>query len=82
MPVSTPVVAPSSPSAAPMPDIRHVDEELGRLAQDRHDFAEFFRAATGSLSLAAGVDHRFVEISEDLDCLVFWSPARYSRERD
>jgi mannose-6-phosphate isomerase-like protein (cupin superfamily) len=26
--------------------------------------------------VAAGVDHRFVEIAEDLDVLVFWSPAR------
>jgi mannose-6-phosphate isomerase-like protein (cupin superfamily) len=26
--------------------------------------------------VAAGVDHRFAEIAEDLDVLVFWSPAR------
>ena len=94
------------------------------LAQDRHEFAEFFRSPSGSLSLtvarwpagsvddqqphtedevyyvvagraqltvngeptpvesgsvafvAAGVEHRFIEITEDLEVLVFWSPAR------
>jgi quercetin dioxygenase-like cupin family protein len=96
------------------------------LAVDEHDFAEFFRAPTGTLSLtvarwpagsvddqqphtedevyyvaagrgvltigeetvpvgpgsvafvAAGVEHRFGRISEDLEVLVFWSPARRS----
>ena len=28
--------------------------------------------------VAAGVDHRFSEIAEDLEVLVFWSPARGS----
>ncbi len=102
------------------------DEELARLDADRHDFAEFFRSPSGSLSLtiarwpagstddqrphtedevylvlrgrgrlviaddvadvgpgsvafvAAGVDHRFVDIAEDLDVVVFWSPARHA----
>lgn len=97
-----------------------------RLAADRHDFTEFFRAPSGGLSLtvarwpagsvddqqphtedevyyvwsgravltvgderltvepgslafvAAGVEHRFSEISEDLETLVFWSPARHT----
>lgn len=97
-----------------------------RLAVDRHDFAEFFRAPSGGLSLtiarwpagsvddqqphtedevyyvcsgravltvgdariavepgsvafvAAGIDHRFIEITEDLLTLVFWSPARHT----
>lgn len=31
--------------------------------------------------VAAGVEHRFVEISEDLETLVFWSPARHAAER-
>jgi quercetin dioxygenase-like cupin family protein len=101
----------------------HVDEQLGSLAADHHDFAEFFRSPSGSLSLtvarwpanstddqqphtedevyyvvrgvarlvvdedwtdvrpgtvafvAAGVAHRFIEIAEDLEVLVFWSPA-------
>ena len=109
-----------------MADVRHVRAELGRLATGHHDFAEFFRSPSGSLSLtiarwpagaiddqqphtedevyhviagratlvigderapvepgsvafvAAGVDHRFVEIEEDLEVLVFWSPARHS----
>ena len=30
--------------------------------------------------VAAGVEHRFVDITEDLDVLVFWSPARHTRE--
>jgi quercetin dioxygenase-like cupin family protein len=28
--------------------------------------------------VAAGVEHRFVDISEDLEVLVFWSPARHT----
>ena len=99
---------------------------VARLAANRHDFAEFFRAPSGTLSLtvarwpagsadeqqphsedevyyvasgrgtltignevvevmpgsvafvAAGVDHRFGDISEDLEVLVFWSPARHT----
>jgi len=99
-------------------------EQLARLAANHHDFAEFFRAPSGSLSLtvarwpagtiddqqphtedeiyyvsagravltvgderedvgpgsvvfvAAGVEHRFSDIVEDLVTLVFWSPAR------
>jgi mannose-6-phosphate isomerase-like protein (cupin superfamily) len=109
-----------------MPDVSDVAEQLARL--DEHDFAEFFRSPTGSLSLtiarwpagavdsqqphtedevyyvvrgraglvidgtradvgpgsvafvAAGVEHRFVDITEDLDVLVFWSPARHTNE--
>ena len=35
--------------------------------------------APGSVAfVAAGVDHRFVDISEDLETLVFWSPARHT----
>ena len=34
--------------------------------------------AAGSVAfVAAGVDHRFVEIEEDLETLVIWSPARH-----
>jgi mannose-6-phosphate isomerase-like protein (cupin superfamily) len=102
-------------------DLHDLAAALGR---DRHEFAEFFRSPSGSLSLtvarwpagsvddqephaedevyyvvsgraqltvngeptpvepgsvafvAAGVEHRFIEIAEDLDVLVFWSPAR------
>ena len=101
-------------------------ELVNGLASDRHDFAEFFRSPSGSLSLtiarwparsvddqqphtedevyyvragravltigeerinvepgslafvAAGVEHRFSEITEDLETLVFWSPARHT----
>jgi mannose-6-phosphate isomerase-like protein (cupin superfamily) len=111
-----------------MPDVSDVAELLAGLRQDDHDFAEFFRSPTGSLSLtiarwpagsvdtqrphtedevyhvirgqaalvvdgersdigagsvafvASGVDHRFVDIAEDLEVLVFWSPARHSNE--
>jgi mannose-6-phosphate isomerase-like protein (cupin superfamily) len=109
-----------------MPDSFSTAEHLGRLATAGHDFAEFFRAPSGSLSLtiarwaadwiddqtphtedevyyviagratldvggeptavvpgsvvfvAAGVEHRFRDIAEDLEVLVFWSPARHS----
>ncbi len=109
-----------------MADAFDLADLVGRLATDRHDFAEFFRAPTGTLSLtvarwpagsvddqqphtedevyyvasgrgtltigdevvevrpgsvayvAAGVEHRFGDISEDLEVLVFWSPARHS----
>jgi hypothetical protein len=32
--------------------------------------------------VAAGVEHRFSEIREDLEVLVFWSPARARPEAD
>jgi mannose-6-phosphate isomerase-like protein (cupin superfamily) len=105
-------------------DAFSADVLLTRLARDRHDFTEFFRSPTGSLSLtiarwptgsvddqqphtedevyyvvrgsarlvigdattpvgpgsiafvAAGVEHRFADILEDLEVVVFWSPAR------
>jgi mannose-6-phosphate isomerase-like protein (cupin superfamily) len=105
-------------------DAFRLADVAGRLAGDRHDFAEFFRSPAGTLSLtvarwpagsldeqqphtedevyyvaagrgtltigedmveivpgsvafvAAGVEHRFGDISEDLEVLVFWSPAR------
>jgi mannose-6-phosphate isomerase-like protein (cupin superfamily) len=129
MPGSTQAGAPSSPSGPAMPDVRRVDEELGRLASDRRDFTEIFRSPSGSLSLtvlrrpagsvddqephtedevyylikgraglaigdervdlvpgsvafvAAGVEHHFVDVAEDLEVLVFWSPARHTGGR-
>jgi mannose-6-phosphate isomerase-like protein (cupin superfamily) len=111
-----------------MADVSAVAELLAALRHDEHDFAEFFRSPSGSLSLtitrwpagsvdtqrphtedevyyvirgraalviadertevgagsvafvAAGVEHRFVDITEDLEVLVFWSPARHSNE--
>lgn len=110
-----------------MADRFGVAELLRRVTSDRHEFAEFFRSPSGSLSLtiarwpagsdddqqphtedevyyvtagravltidddrspvepgsiafvAAGVDHRFSEISEDLETIVFWSPARHTK---
>jgi mannose-6-phosphate isomerase-like protein (cupin superfamily) len=112
--------------AEPMADVFTVTDAMARLATDVHDFAEVFRAPSGSLSLtvarwpagsadeqgphaedevyyvirgramltigtraapvgagstafvAAGVEHRFSHITEDLEVLVFWSPARHS----
>lgn len=109
-----------------MADHFALSEQVAQLARDRHDFAEFFRAPAGTLSLTiarwpagsldeqqphtedevyfvsagravltvgedrvdvrpgslafvpAGVDHRFSDITEDLETLVFWSPARHS----
>jgi mannose-6-phosphate isomerase-like protein (cupin superfamily) len=124
---NTPVGGPSPSTGPVMPDVLGVGDQLAALSRDGHDFAEFFRSPSGSLSLtiarwpagsaddqtphtedevyyvlnghavlvvegsrtdvspgsvafvAAGDDHRFVDITEDLDVLVFWSPARHSR---
>ena len=103
-------------------DVFHVDELVTRLDASRHDFADFFRAGTLSLTIAcwpagsideqephaedevyyvvrgraklrvgaddgdvspgtlayvaAGVEHRFHSIEDDLQVLVFWSPPR------
>ncbi len=107
-----------------MADHFDLTELLRRVTSDRHEFAQFFRSPSGSLSLtvarwpagsiddqqphtedevyyvsagravlsigeervsvqrgsiafvAAGVEHRFSEITEDLETIVFWSPAR------
>jgi mannose-6-phosphate isomerase-like protein (cupin superfamily) len=115
------------PSARRVTDAFSLADALGRLAGDRHEYAELFRSPSGSLSLtvarwpagsvddqrphtedevyyvvsgraqltvggeatpvepgtvafvAAGVEHRFIEIAEDLEVLVFWSPARGTR---
>jgi mannose-6-phosphate isomerase-like protein (cupin superfamily) len=99
-------------------------ELLGRLDGGEHDYAEFFRSSTLSLSVArwpagsvddqephtedevyyvvsgkaglsvageevavgvgsvvhvaAGVEHRFRDIVEDLEVIVFWAPPRHS----
>lgn len=104
-----------------------VQDLVAPLDHAEHDFAEFFSAPSGRLSLtiarwpagalddqqphaedevyyvvrgrarldgggrsmqvqpgsivyvAAGVEHRFVEITEDLEVVVFWSPPRHAR---
>jgi mannose-6-phosphate isomerase-like protein (cupin superfamily) len=119
-----PSTAASGRSVRPVADSFDVRQLAAALAPERHEFAEFFRSPSGSLSLtvarwpagsvddqrphtedevyyvvagraqltlngeptpvesgsvafvAAGVEHRFIEITEDLDVLVFWSPAR------
>jgi mannose-6-phosphate isomerase-like protein (cupin superfamily) len=111
-----------------VPDTFTLSGALGSLAENRHDFAEVFRAPGGSLSLtvarwpagavddqqphsedevyyvaagrgvltigadtvpvepgtvafvAASVEHRFGDITEDLEVLVFWSPARHTND--
>jgi mannose-6-phosphate isomerase-like protein (cupin superfamily) len=108
-------------------DLLDFSQLVGRLAADRHDFAEVFRAATLSITVArwpagsvddqqphsedevyyvvrgrarlrisgeagavgpgtvafvaAGVEHRFEEIAEDLEVLVIWSPPRHTNAR-
>ena len=103
-------------------DAFRLDDLIARLDTSRHDFAEFFRATTLSLTIAfwpaggtddqtphtedevyyvasgrgrlrvenedaevgpgsvvyvaAGVEHRFHSIEEDLKVVVFWSPPR------
>jgi mannose-6-phosphate isomerase-like protein (cupin superfamily) len=107
-----------------MADAFQVDKLLSRLQPGEHDFGQFFRSPTGSLSMtiahwaagsddhqqphtedevyyivsgrgrlaigtddaalgpgsvafvAAGVEHHFHDIVEDLRVLIFWSPAR------
>ena len=109
-----------------MADAFELPRLLAGLDRARHDYAEFFRAPSRTLSLtvarwpagsvdeqephtedegyyvaagrarltvgdevvsavpgmvafvAAGVDHRFSDIDEDLEVLVFWSPARHA----
>ena len=41
--------------------------------------ADVFALPAALAALAAGVEHRFEDISEDLETLVFWSPARHTR---
>jgi mannose-6-phosphate isomerase-like protein (cupin superfamily) len=105
-------------------DAFDVDELVARLDTSGHDFAEFFRAPSGTLSMtiafwpaggedpqephaedevyyvasgrgrikvaeddrevlagsvvyvAAGVEHRFHSIEDDMQVVVFWSPPR------
>ena len=105
-------------------DAFEVKDVLARLDTSGHDYSEFFRAASGKLSMtiafwpaggedpqephtedevyylasgrgqirvdgedravqpgsivyvAAGVEHKFHSIEEDLEVVVFWSPAR------
>jgi mannose-6-phosphate isomerase-like protein (cupin superfamily) len=111
-------------------DAFELEELVGRLDTSEHDFAEFFRADSGTLSMtivfwpaggedpqqphtedevyyiasgrgrirvagedravgpgsivyvAAGVEHRFHSVEEDLQVVVFWAPARAPYDSD
>ena len=56
-------------------EVYHVVAGRARLVID----GEAAPVGPGSVAfVAAGVEHRFVEITEDLEVLVFWSPARHT----
>jgi mannose-6-phosphate isomerase-like protein (cupin superfamily) len=58
----------------------HTEDEIYYLAAGRARLivaGERVLVGPGSVAfVAAGVEHRFTEIAEDLEVLVFWSPAR------
>jgi mannose-6-phosphate isomerase-like protein (cupin superfamily) len=58
----------------------HAEDEVYYVASGRAQLTvgdETTRVAAGSVAfVAAGIEHRFIEITEDLEVLVFWSPAR------
>lgn len=60
----------------------HTEDEVYYVVRGRAVLTtggERVAVAAGSLAfVAAGVEHRFSEISEDLETLVFWSPARHT----
>jgi mannose-6-phosphate isomerase-like protein (cupin superfamily) len=60
----------------------HTEDEVYYLAAGRAQLVigdEAVAVGPGSVAfVAAGVEHRFEEISEDLEVLVFWSPARHT----
>ena len=60
----------------------HTEDEVYYVAAGRGTLTigtDVVEVAAGSIAfVAAGVEHRFGDISEDLEVLVFWSPARHS----
>jgi mannose-6-phosphate isomerase-like protein (cupin superfamily) len=60
----------------------HADDEVYYVSAGRAVLSiggEIVPVGPGSVAfVAAGVEHRFGEISEDLEVLVFWSPARHA----
>lgn len=58
----------------------HAEDEVYYVATGRAVLtigSEVIPVAPGTVAfVAAGVEHRFSEIAEDLEVLVFWSPAR------
>ncbi|MGH2428518.1 MAG: cupin domain-containing protein [Candidatus Limnocylindria bacterium] len=62
----------------------HAEDEVYYIAAGRALLRmgdETVAVEPGSVAfVAAGVEHRFSEISEDLEVLVFWSPPRHSND--
>ena len=60
----------------------HTEDEVYEVLRGRAKLViggEESQVAPGSVAfVAAGVEHRFTEIDEDLEVLVFWSPARHT----
>ena len=60
----------------------HTEDEVYYVVRGRAVLTtarERVAVAAGSVAfVAAGVEHRFGEITEDLETLVFWSPARHA----
>jgi mannose-6-phosphate isomerase-like protein (cupin superfamily) len=60
----------------------HTEDEVYHVVSGRAVLRVAGTATTvgvGSVAfVAAGVEHRFSEITEDLEVLVFWSPARHT----
>ena len=60
----------------------HTEDEVYFVAAGRGILSiesETVDVGPGSVAyVAAGVDHRFVEITDDLEVLVFWAPARHT----
>jgi mannose-6-phosphate isomerase-like protein (cupin superfamily) len=58
----------------------HTEDEVYYVAAGRARLTvadESVPVGPGSVAfVAAGAEHRFIEIAEDLEVLVFWSPAR------
>jgi mannose-6-phosphate isomerase-like protein (cupin superfamily) len=63
----------------------HTEDEVYYVAAGRAVLnigAEVVRVVPGTVAfVAAGVEHRFVEMTADLEVLVFWSPARHHGAR-
>jgi len=60
----------------------HTEDEVYYLIKGRTGLViagERLQLQPGSMAfVGAGVEHRFVDVTEDLEVLVFWSPARHT----
>jgi mannose-6-phosphate isomerase-like protein (cupin superfamily) len=70
------------PAGAVDEQLPHTEDEVYHVTAGRavlHVGGERWEVGPGSVAfVAAGADHRFVDIAEDLETLVFWSPARHA----